>query len=53
MRSFRTHRSHPLTAASTAVEHFVLRHFGLRLARHETKDPPSRLPERGGRPAIR
>lgn len=50
MRSFRTRRRHPLVAASTAVDHLVLRHFGLQLTRHEAKDSPPRTPERAGRP---
>jgi hypothetical protein len=50
MRSFRTRRHHPLVAASTAVDHVVLRHFGLQLTRHEAKDSPPRRPGRAGRP---
>jgi hypothetical protein len=49
MRSFRTRRRHPLAAASTTMEHLVLRHFGLQLTRHETKDPP---PHTGGTPSA-
>ena len=50
MRSFRTRGRHPLVAASTTVELLVLRHFGLELTRHETKDSSPRIPERAGRP---
>ena len=49
MRSFRTRRHHPLAAAGTAVEHVVLRHFGLHLIRHETKDSAPRPSDRAGR----
>lgn len=51
MPSVRARRRHPLAAAGAAVEHLVLRHFGLRLNRHEAKDPPPRMPDRAGRPA--
>jgi hypothetical protein len=51
MPSFRARRHHPLAAASTAVEHLVLRHFGLRLNRREAKDSPPRSRDRAGRPA--
>ena len=49
MRSLHTRRYHPLAAASTAVEHVVLRHFGLHLTRQETKDSALRPSDRAGR----
>jgi hypothetical protein len=52
MRSFRTRRRRPLAAASTAVEHVVLRHFGLQLTRHEAKASRHRAPGRAGRPTL-
>jgi hypothetical protein len=53
MRSVHTRRHHPLLAAGTAVEHLVLRHFGLRLTRHETEDPAPRGSEPAGRATPR
>lgn len=50
MLSFRTRRHHPLLAAGTAVEHLVLRHFGLQLPRNETKDSPRHTSGRAGHP---
>ncbi len=49
MRSLHTRRHHPLVAASNAVEHVVLRHFGLHLTRHETKDSAPHPSDRAGR----
>lgn len=52
MRSSRDRRCHPLAAANAALEHLVLRHFGLQLSRTETKESPPRMPERAGGPAA-
>lgn len=49
MRSLHSRRRQPLLAASTAMQHVVLRHFGLRLTRHETKGAP-RTPGHAGPP---
>jgi hypothetical protein len=42
MPSTATHRHHPLARAGTAAEHFILRHFGFRLMRPESKESPPR-----------
>jgi hypothetical protein len=53
MSSSRARRHHPLAAASAALEHIVLRHFGLQLSRAEVKESPARTPERVGGPGTR
>jgi hypothetical protein len=53
MRSACTRRRHPLVAAGSAVEHVVLRHFGLHVTRDATKDSPPRILIHPGRPPSR
>jgi hypothetical protein len=50
MRSSFARRRHPLAAANAALEHLVLRHFGLQLNRSEVRHPPPRPPDRAGGP---
>jgi hypothetical protein len=47
MRPFRTRRHHPLATTGNAIEHLVLRHFGLEL-RTEPKPSSARLKDRAG-----
>jgi hypothetical protein len=51
MTPFHPRRRHPLTTASTALEHLVLRHFGFHLAQEQTEEKPSGRARR--RPARR
>jgi len=53
MHSFRTRRHHPLAAAGTAVEHIVLRHFGLQLHRDKIEASSPRATGRPGQPRSR
>lgn len=53
MRPSRPRSLHPLTAAGSALEHLVLRHFGLQLSRPDAKQSPRRLPGPSGPPAER
>ena len=46
MRPSRIRSHHPLTTAGSALEHLVLRHFGLQLIRPDGKQPPRRSPRR-------
>jgi hypothetical protein len=52
MRSFHVRRHHPLATANAALEHLVLRHFGLQLSRTAAAESPPRRPERAGGPGA-
>jgi hypothetical protein len=53
MRPSRAHSHHPLAAAGSALEHLVLRHFGLQLIPTQTKESPRRSRRRPGAPTRR
>ncbi len=42
MRPSRARAHHPLTAAGSALEHLLLRHFGFELIRTDVKQSPRR-----------
>jgi hypothetical protein len=48
MRPSRVRRPHPLAAAGSALERFVLRHFGFRVVPAGTKDSSPPAPKPGG-----
>jgi hypothetical protein len=50
MSPSRSRRHHPLTAASTALEHLFLRPFGFRLADEQPAEKPSGRGDRRSAP---
>jgi hypothetical protein len=50
MRPSRARSHHPLTAAGSALEHLVLRHFGLQLIQPDSKQSPRRSRRRSDPP---